>query len=127
MKKKHPKTRAAQESTRRREHEAEGGVGGAFAGAAIGAVAGPAGALAGAVIGGVVGAVATGIVEANAADRAAIERELDDEIGVSGGDLGAPNLKHPPAKAGLYSSASSGAGQSSDSAPAEGPMQPPES
>jgi hypothetical protein len=52
-----------------------------------------------------------------------VDRELDAEIGVSGGDLGAPNLKHPPATTGVYSAASSGAGASGES-PAEGPMQP---
>jgi hypothetical protein len=93
----------------------------------MGAVSGPPGAAAGAVIGGIIGAVAAGVLEKNSADRAAVERELDAEIGVSGGDLGAPNLKHPPAKTGTYSSASTGAGVSGDSEPAEGPLQNPES
>lgn len=114
-------------ATRRHEHEAEGGVAGALAGAAMGAIAGPPGATAGAVIGGIVGAMAAGAVERDAAERAEVDRELDAVIGVSGGDLGAPNLKHPPARRGLYSIASSGAGASGDSAPAEGPTQPPES
>lgn len=121
------KTQDQKDATRRHEHEAEAGVAGALAGAAMGAVAGPPGAAAGAVIGGVVGALAASAVEKDAAERTAEDRELDAEIGVSGGDLGAPNLKHPPAKRGLYSAGSAGAGAMSDAAPAEGPMQPPES
>lgn len=121
------KSQEEKASTRRHEHEAEGGVAGALAGAAMGAVAGPPGAAAGAVIGGIVGAMAAGAVETGAAERAAVDRELDAEMGVAGDDLGAPNLKHPPAERGVCSMASSGAGASGDSAPAEGPMQPPES
>ena len=57
---------------------------------------------------------------------AAHDRELDEEIGVMGGDLGAPNLKHPPAKVGAYSTAATGTGASGGgSEPAEGPMQIP--
>lgn len=128
MKKKQPgKSREAKAATSRHEHEAEAGLAGALAGAAMGGIGGPPGAAAGAVIGGIVGAMAAGVAEKNSAYRAMIDRELDAEIGVSRGDVGAPNVKHPPPKAGLYSSASSGAGLSGDSAPAEGPMQTPES
>jgi polyisoprenoid-binding protein YceI len=42
------------------------------------------------------------------------ERELDDDIGVSGGDLGAPNLKHAPPTSGVYSQASSGVAPSEE-------------
>jgi hypothetical protein len=97
----------------------------------MGGVAGPPGAIAGAVIGGIVGALAAGVLDKRDAERAVVDRELDREldreIGVSGGELGAPNLEHPPATRGVYSVASSGASPSSDSAPAEGPMQPPDS
>ena len=100
-------------------------LGGALAGAAIGAVAGPPGAIAGAMIG-----AAAGALSGVAADKASDERKeedekLDHEIGVSGGELGAPNLKHPPAKIGAYSGSSAGAGTSTDEEPAEGPIQPP--
>lgn len=121
------KTREENAATLRHEHEAEGGVAGALAGAAMGAVAGPPGAAAGAVIGGIVGAMAAAALERDSVARAAVDRELDEEIGVSGGDLGAPNLEHPPSKRGLYSMATSGAGASGGSAPAEGPIAPPES
>jgi hypothetical protein len=52
---------------------------------------------------------------------------LDDEIGVSGGELGAPNLEHPPAKVGAYSGTSAGVSSEGGEQPAEGPMQTPES
>jgi len=52
--------------------------------------------------------------------------ELDAAIGVNGGDLGAPNLKHPPAQRGTYSAASSGGGSGGGTSSGEGPMQTPE-
>ncbi len=82
--------------------------------------------MAGAVIGGAVGAIAAVAIDNQAAQSVQRERTLDEEIGVIGGEIGAPNLKHPPAKVGAYSPASVGAGSSSDSAPAEGPMSEPE-
>jgi hypothetical protein len=106
-------------------HEAGGAAGGAIAGAALGAVGGPAGAAAGAIIGGVVGAFVTKIADEEAARASFHDGELDEEIGVSGGDIGAPNLKHPPAKRGTYSAAAAG-GSGSDGSAAEGPMQTPE-
>ncbi len=43
---------------------------------------------------------------------------------MTGGELGAPNLKHPPARVGAYSAASAGVatGGDDDEAPAEGPI-----
>ncbi len=93
---------AAENAKRRHEHEAEGAVAGAIAGAVMGAIAGPPGAAAGAVIGGLVGAVATGVVEKQAEARALHDEELDEEIGVMGGEIGAPNLKHPPTAVEAY-------------------------
>jgi len=106
--------------------EVEGGAAGAAAGAVLGAVAGPPGMVAGAVIGGVVGAVAAGVLDTEADREALHQRELDKAIGMSEGELGAPNLEHPPAKDGAYSAASVGASSHSDSAPAEGTMSTPE-
>ncbi len=114
-------------ATRRIEHEAEGAASGAFVGAVVGAAAGPAGVAAGAVIGGIAGALAGAALDQDASEDAARTRELDAAIGVSGGDLGAPNLKHPPATIGAYSAASVGEGGSGTGEPAEGPIQPPES
>jgi hypothetical protein len=112
-------------SNQRLAHEAEGVAAGAIAGAVLGAAAGPPGVVAGAMIGGIVGAVTGATLDTQSTADAAHERKLDEEIGVIGGDLGAPNLKHPPAKVGAYSSASAGAGASSDATPAEGPFSEP--
>src|SRR5580693_8027710 len=80
--------------------EAEGGASGALVGAVAGAVAGPPGAIAGAVIGAVAGVLAGAVVDTEGTRRAARTRVLDAEIGVSEGDIGAPNLKHPRGGAG---------------------------
>jgi phage tail tape-measure protein len=95
------------------EHEAEGAASVALVGAVVGAAAGPAGAVAGALIGGLAGAVVGAVLDEEASKRTARTRELDAEIGVTGGDIGAPNLKHPPAKVGAYSAAAAGASPSS--------------
>lgn len=117
----------AAKSQRHVLHEAGGAAGGALAGAALGAIAGPAGAAAGAVIGGAVGAVVAKVAD-DEAERASLhDAELDEAIGVTGGDIGAPNLKHPPAKRGTFSSASAGGGGGGGGgSTADGPMQAPE-
>ena len=123
-----PKEEVAHPATGHRHplHEAGGAAGGAIAGAALGAMAGPAGAAAGAVIGGVVGAFAAKISDEEA-DRVSLhDGELDEAIGVNGGDLGAPNLEHPPAVRGVYSAASSGGGGGGGGSSSSGPMQTPE-
>jgi hypothetical protein len=106
-------------------HEAGGAAGGVIAGAALGSIAGPAGAAAGAVIGGVVGAFVAKVADEESARVSFHEGELDATIGVNGGDLGAPNLKHPAAVRGAYSPASSGAPRGGGSS-ADGPMQTPD-
>jgi len=112
---------------RRIVHETEGGVSGALVGSIVGAAAGPPGIVAGAIMGGVAGALSALALENWNETMAERTRELDEEIGVIGGELGAPNLEHPPATVGAYSAASMGAVGSSDHAPAEGPIEPPES
>ena len=107
-------------------HEAGGVAGGALAGAAFGAIAGPPGVAAGAVIGGVVGAIVAKISDEDADRAAAHDAALDAEIGVNGGDLGAPNLKHPPAIRGAYSAGSAGGGGEGSGQTADGPIPPPE-
>jgi hypothetical protein len=72
-----------------------------------------------------VGALAVSAVEQDLGDSRRKDRALDAAIGVTDGTLGAPNLEHPPAIAGAYSAASSGAGGGGVPA-AEGPMQEPE-
>jgi sporulation protein YlmC with PRC-barrel domain len=106
-------------------HEAVGAAGGAITGGILGAVAGPPGVAAGAVIGGIAGAVAEAALERGTEDQEARTRELDAELGIDGGDIGAKNLRHPPAKRGTYAGASVGLGGSSGEAPAEGPIPPP--
>ncbi len=106
--------------------EAEGTGLGALAGAAIGAAAGPPGMVAGALIGGLVGGVTGAALDSESARERDHDRDLDKQIGVTEGELGAPNLKHPPAKRGAFSSASIGGVSSSEQQPAEGPMQTPE-
>jgi phage tail tape-measure protein len=110
---------------RRIAREAEGGASGALAGAVLGAGAGPPGMVAGAIIGGVAGTITGAVLDSESARRASRTRELDAEIGVTKGELGAPNLAHPPAKVGAYSTASAGADASSGEELAEGPMQTP--
>ena len=124
-KKKAPKTRAEQDAVRLHEHEAVGGGVGALSGAALGAMGGPPGVVAGAVIGSVAGALASWALEADAVERAAKDEKLDQEIGVSGGDIGVECLEHPPSKRGTYSAASMGLGGSGEETLAEGPILPP--
>lgn len=107
-------------------HKVEGVASGMALGAAIGSAAGPPGMVAGALIGGVSGALAAAALDIRAEDGEERTRELDDVIGVNGGTIGAPNLKHPPANLGGYSAAASGAEAPSGEPPAEGPMQTPE-
>jgi outer membrane lipoprotein SlyB len=84
----------AREKARARRIET-GAVSGAIAGGAAGSIAGPVGAAAGVVVGGAVGAVA-GLAMSDAAEvRHANAAKVDLEIGVTGGELGAPSLKHP--------------------------------
>lgn len=117
---------ASRVDAKRVVHEAEGGASGALAGAVLGAGAGPPGIVAGALIGGVAGALAGAALDTESSRQGARTRELDEAIGVSEGDLGAPNLQHPPAKVGTYSAASAGIDSSSGEEPVEGPIQPPE-
>jgi len=112
--------------TKRLEHEAEGGASGALVGAVLGASAGPPGAIAGAIIGGVAGALAGAALDRESSASEQRTRELDEEIGVTGGDLGAPNLEHVPPTSGAYSPESSGAAPPAEDVPAEGPIQTPD-
>lgn len=105
---------------------------GLMAGAALGAFAGPVGILAGAIGGSIVGAVLA-IGHNRQIHLEALEEErIDRELGVIHGDIGAPNLRHPPPRAGgLYHSSSLGVGgtgggyDTNEGVVAEGPMNPP--
>ena len=97
-----------------------------MAGAALGAIAGPVGVATGAVLGGVIGALVAKVSDEESERISLHDGELDAAIGVDGGDLGAPGLKHPPAIRGTYSAASSGGAGGGGRSTAEGPMSPPE-
>lgn len=101
-----------------------GAVGGAATGAALG---GPVGAVVGAVVGGAIGASSGWAADAAAADQAQADAALDEEIGVTAGSVGAPNLEHPPSTINAPSAAATGAGNASDATDedAAGPMQAP--
>lgn len=115
---------SATESDTRAAHGAVGAAGGALTGGILGSIAGPPGVAAGVILGGIAGAVTEVALEKGAAEDAAHEQELDAQLGVNGGDIGAKNLRHPPAKRGAYAGASVGAGGSGGEAPAEGPIPP---
>jgi phage tail tape-measure protein len=119
------RTRSESDSAAHVAHELEGGAAGALTGAVVGAAAGPPGIVAGAVLGALAGTAAGAVLDNEAARQSARTRELDTEIGVTEGSLGAPNLQHPPAKIGAYSAASAGAASPSGHS-AEGPAQIPE-
>jgi hypothetical protein len=105
------------------EREIGEGALGAVAGATVGSIAGPPGAVVGAVLGAAAGVIAGAAVVKDEHRREEEDRKLDEEIGVTAGSLGAPNLKHPPPRHGLYSAAAAGAGSSGPSrAPASGPI-----
>jgi hypothetical protein len=70
----------------------------------------------------VAGAISGAVLAKEAERRDADAARLDREIGVTEGDLGAADPTAPPARIGAFSSASSGAAQSSGSS-SEGPIQ----
>jgi hypothetical protein len=105
---------------------------GVMAGAALGSFAGPVGAVAGAIGGSLVGAILAIGHNIQIHLEALEEERVDREIGVIGGDIGAPNLRHPPPTlGGLYHSSSLGFGgtaggyDANEGVVAEGPMNPP--
>ena len=120
------KSKRAKINTSRLAHEADGGALGAVAGTAIGMIAGPPGMVAGAIIGAVAGVLSGSVIDGDTRREDAHTRELDEELGVAAGELGAPTLKHPPAARGTYSAASLGVGILAEEDPAEGPIQQPE-
>lgn len=114
-------------AARRHRFEAAGGALGALGGAGLGALAaGPPGAILGALIGAAAGASAGFAHESATLEKAQHERELDAQIGVSGGDIGVPGLKHPPVKVGAFSAEASGAASSGmEPETSNGPILPP--
>ena len=94
---------------------------GTVAGAVVGSVAGPVGTVTGAIVGGVVGATAGAVLEQEAERKHIHEDQLDEDIGVFDGTLGAAPPDAPPARIGAYSAGSSGGGRPSRP-PSEGPI-----
>ena len=90
-------------------------VSGAAAGALAGAIAGPVGAVCGAVIGAVAGAAAGIGLEENEMIKDRAERELDAEIGVTAGPIGAP-MTTLPSRIGAPSSVGSAVHEGLDDA-----------
>ncbi len=89
---------------RKHDHAVAGAatLSGAAAGAVIGAMAGPIGAVAGGAIGTAVGAIAGIAMEREEIRHDAHDRDLDDAIGVTSGDLGEPEENKRPSHAVLY-------------------------
>ncbi len=95
---------------------------GAVAGAAIGAIAGPGGAIAGGLLGTAIGAIAGQTLDQKDTEESEHDQQLDRDIGVTEGDLGAASPDQPPARRGVYSAGSAGVSGAGGSVPSEGPM-----
>jgi hypothetical protein len=100
-----------------------GAIAGEIAGGLFGSAAGPVGAVAGMVLGAVAGTAAGEALESTAERTRRHDEDLDEAIGVIGGDLGAASPDAPPARIGAPSAASVGVGTPHGSAPSEGPIQ----
>jgi phage tail tape-measure protein len=72
-----------------------GAIAGEVAGAVIGSAAGPAGTVAGMIIGAAAGALAGEAIDEDAQRVSRHESDLDDEIGVTAGNLGRPAPSKP--------------------------------
>ena len=94
-------------------------------GATIGIIAGPAGVVAGAIIGSIVGAAAGVMLADSNSRRWHHDEDLDYDIGVFDGTLGAAPPDAPPTRIGAFSSSSTGGETARPSTPPpnEGPMQ----
>ena len=94
-------------------------------GALVGSAAGPPGIVAGAIVGAFIGAAAGRAFEENQEALGAEDRRLDRAIGVTEGHIGEASPDQPPARMGLYHSASMGRGGGSDAATCDGPIPTP--
>jgi hypothetical protein len=95
---------------------------GAAAGAAAGALAGPPGMAIGAILGGAIGAAAGEVAHLEHAEEARADEQLDRDIGVIGGDIGAAPPDQPPGR-GVFHAASMGVSTGHTPTPSEGPIQ----
>jgi len=118
---------ATKKSTRQAPHglgyEVLYGAVGGLGGAGLGAVAaGLPAAVAGAIIGAGAGALAGWASAAQRAEVSQHDSRLDEDIGVTGHDLGVPELEHPPSRVGAFSKETAGAGTSVNTTEAAGPI-----
>jgi hypothetical protein len=97
-------------------------VAGMMVGGLAGVLAGPAGAAVGAVLGGVVGAAAGATAMDCAEEDRDRDSQLDVDIGVTGGDIGAPWHNQPPPRMGASPDAPTG-GSARSGVAAGGPGQ----
>jgi len=81
-----------------RKHHGEeaGAIAGEIVGAVVGSAAGPVGTIAGMVVGAVVGALTGHVLEDEERKNQTHDQELDESIGVTGGDLGAARAGASP-------------------------------
>jgi hypothetical protein len=100
-----------------------GAIAGELAGALLGSAAGPVGTVAGMVVGAMAGALTGHVLEDETRRARVHDEELDETIGVMGGELGAASPDSPPARMGAPSAASCGLGGHGGGSPAEGPIQ----
>jgi hypothetical protein len=97
---------------------------GAVGGAVTGMLGGPPGMVAGAVIGGAIGAAAGVTLHREHVRHEAEDAQLDRDIGVYGGDIGAAPPDAPKSQRGVFHAASMGVGGTGGGTePSEGPMQ----
>jgi hypothetical protein len=100
-----------------------GAIAGEIAGAIVGSAAGPMGTVAGMVFGGIAGALAGRNLDSEAQRAHKHDEELDEAIGVIGGNLGSVRPGALKARVGAPSAASAGVVAARGASPAEGPMQ----
>lgn len=73
-----------------------GAIAGELAGGVVGSIAGPAGVITGMIVGAAAGALVGEVLEQEANRAHVHDEELDDEIGVTHGNLGAARSVKPP-------------------------------
>jgi outer membrane lipoprotein SlyB len=73
-----------------------GAIAGEVVGGVLGSAAGPVGAITGMIVGAAAGALVGEVLEREANRAHVHDEELDDEIGVTSGDLGAARSAKPP-------------------------------
>ena len=86
--------------SRKHHGEEAGAIAGEIVGAVVGSAAGPVGTVAGMVVGAVVGALTGHVLEDEERRNETHDQELDETIGVTGGDSGPPAWADAPSSRG---------------------------